>query len=229
MSKSKDSWILAIPFVATFIFITMDVISQNTITENRDATVLIRVNGGLGTGVILKNGDILTAAHVTQSSDKIEVSYIDDRKKKVPATIIHEDAGSDLALIRTDEKRLDLSYVNIKCTFPEIGDKVYTVGHSEENYWSTFYGRVSVVGYDTYSPSARESYNYSINIGNLEGSSGGGVFDETDGRLVGINHSIFAAVPAMPYDFNTGREVYIPYQISYPVSPDKICKFLNKK
>lgn len=55
---------------------------------------------GLGSGVLIQDGRILTAAHVVQAADKIEVEFIDGQV--APAKVIASLPRADVAMLKLD-------------------------------------------------------------------------------------------------------------------------------
>src|SRR5213595_588752 len=164
---------------------------------------------GLGSGVIVSpDGYILTANHVVSSAEEIMIGLgIDLRKYK--AKKIGTDPGTDVALLKIDEKNLPA------ITFADsdkarAGDIVLAVGNPFGLRQTVTMGIISAVGRGGMGIVDYENFiqtDAAINMGN----SGGALVD-TEGRLVGINSEIFSrsggnqgvgfAIPA-----NLAREV----------------------
>jgi serine protease Do len=164
---------------------------------------------GLGSGVIVSpDGYILTANHVVSGAEEIMVGLgVDLRKYK--AKKIGTDPGTDVALLKIDEKNLPA------ITFADsdkarAGDIVLAVGNPFGLRQTVTMGIISAVGRGGMGIVDYENFiqtDAAINMGN----SGGALVD-IKGQLLGINSAIFSrtggnqgvgfAIPA-----NLAREV----------------------
>lgn len=149
------------------------------------ATVaLISANtGASGSGVITsEDGLILTAAHVTDGAEVVEVVFPDGKETR--AEVLGSNFSKDIGMARIQDEG-PWPFVEIGVSKPlKAGDWVVAMGHSE--------------GYDpARTPPMRFGRVVSDGPGNflttdctlIGGDSGGPLFD-LDGRLVGINSSI---------------------------------------
>ncbi len=164
---------------------------------------------GLGSGVIVSpDGYILTANHVVSGAEEIMVGLgVDPRKYK--AKKIGTDPGTDVALLKIEEKNLPA------ITFADsdkarAGDIVLAVGNPFGLRQTVTMGIISAVGRGGMGIVDYENFiqtDAAINMGN----SGGALVD-IKGQLLGINSAIFSrtggnqgvgfAIPA-----NLAREV----------------------
>src|SRR5881392_62597 len=164
---------------------------------------------GLGSGVIVSpDGYILTANHVVSGAEEIMVGLgIELRKYK--AKKVGTDPGTDVALLKIDEKNLPA------ITFADsdkarAGDIVLAIGNPFGLRQTVTMGIISAVGRGGIGIVDYENFiqtDAAINMGN----SGGALVD-IQGRLLGINTAIFSrnggnqgigfAIPA-----NLAREV----------------------
>ena len=86
----------------------------------RDAVVRVDMkNGGVGSGVHIGHGLVITAAHVVDKAENIQI----DRK---PAEVLWANAGYDLAAVRTETNG---PAAQLRCTEPEIGEQLTAYGH----------------------------------------------------------------------------------------------------
>jgi len=144
---------------------------------------------GLGSGVIVSpDGYILTANHVVSGADEIMVGLgIELRKYK--AKKVGTDPGTDVALLKIDEKNLPA------ITFADsdkarAGDIVLAIGNPFGLRQTVTMGIISAVGRGGIGIVDYENFiqtDAAINMGN----SGGALVD-TEGRLLGINTAIFS-------------------------------------
>lgn len=164
---------------------------------------------GLGSGVIVSpDGYILTANHVVSDAEEIMVGLGTDLRK-YKAKKIGTDPGTDVALLKIDEKNLPA------ITFADsdkarAGDIVLAVGNPFGLRQTVTMGIISAVGRGGMGIVDYENFiqtDAAINMGN----SGGALVD-IKGQLLGINSAIFTrsggnqgvgfAIPA-----NLAREV----------------------
>ena len=144
---------------------------------------------GLGSGVIVSpDGYILTANHVVSGADEIMVGLGTDLRK-YKAKKVGTDPGTDVALLKIDEKTLPA------ITFADsdkarAGDIVLAIGNPFGLRETVTMGIISAVGRGGIGIVDYENFiqtDAAINMGN----SGGALVD-TEGRLLGINTAIFS-------------------------------------
>jgi serine protease DegQ len=158
---------------------------------------------GLGSGVIVsEDGYILTAYHVIESVDQIEIALADSRK--VRARVVGTDPETDLAVLKIELEKLP----SITFAPPEqlrVGDVVLAIGNPFGVGQTVTLGIVSGLGRSRLGITTFENFiqtDAAINPGN----SGGALVD-AGGSLVGINTLILS---------RTGGSMGIGYAI--PVS-----------
>ena len=144
---------------------------------------------GLGSGVIVSpDGYILTANHVVSGADEIMVG-LGTELRKYKAKKVGTDPGTDVALLKIDEKNLPA------ITFADsdkarAGDIVLAIGNPFGLRQTVTMGIISAVGRGGIGIVDYENFiqtDAAINMGN----SGGALVD-TEGRLLGINTAIFS-------------------------------------
>src|SRR5438132_9261986 len=144
---------------------------------------------GLGSGVIVRpDGYILTANHVVSGADEIMVG-LGTELRKYKAKKVGTDPGTDVALLKIDEKTLPA------ITFADsdkarAGDIVLAIGNPFGLRQTVTMGIISAVGRGGIGIVDYENFiqtDAAINMGN----SGGALVD-TEGRLLGINTAIFS-------------------------------------
>ena len=144
---------------------------------------------GLGSGVIVSpDGYILTANHVVSGAEEIMVGLgIDLRKYK--ARKIGTDPGTDVALLKIDEKNLPaITFADSEKA--RAGDVVLAIGNPFGLRQTVTMGIISAVGRGGIGIVDYENFiqtDAAINMGN----SGGALVDAA-GRLLGINTAIFS-------------------------------------
>ncbi len=159
-----------------------------------------------GSGVIISDdGYIVTNNHVVEDASSIEVTLND--KRIYEAKVIGTDPGTDLALIKIDEKELPfLSYGNSDSV--KVGEWVLAVGNPFNLTSTVTAGIISakarnlnILGRN----SVIESFLQTDAVVN-PGNSGGALVN-TNGQLIGINAAIAS---------NTGS--YLGYSFAIPVN-----------
>lgn len=82
---------------------------------------------GLGSGVLISNDKVLTAAHVVQSADKTVVEF--SQGESIPARVIGVSSSADVALLQL--QRSPANYVAAKMGDSDqidVGDEIFVVG-----------------------------------------------------------------------------------------------------
>ncbi|MEI8393758.1 MAG: trypsin-like peptidase domain-containing protein [Rhodospirillaceae bacterium] len=138
-----------------------------------------------GSGVLLGDGLVLTAAHVVKvnpADPKVTV-LVEGRRVSGTLAFIDRDSGADLALIKIERAALPLKSRSLKVPVcarnPAIG-KPMTVASIGQVTRST-----TIAGPDKPPPGPDEPAT-TLSTGYHHGSSGGGVFDTDTGCLSGI-------------------------------------------
>lgn len=167
-------------------------------------TVLVVTESGLGSGVRVAKGLIVTNFHVVRGNedaailfwkpDLTDIPAVDavNVKEWVYAIVLDGDPIRDLALLGVDPKEVPQQARIIKSarlSDISIGQDVFAIGHPEGLFWSYTEGVVSQI---------RPNYVWKSKYSNHKatiiqtqtpisfGSSGGPLFDQR-GRLVGLN------------------------------------------
>ena len=148
-----------------------------------------RVQQSLGSGVIVRpDGLILTNNHVIAGGQEIVVALADKREFK--AKVVQADAHLDLALLKVDTKGEKLPTVAFADSDKvQVGDLVLAIGDPFGVGQTVTMGIVSAQA-RTQSASSDAVFiqtDAAINPGNS-----GGALVTTDGRLAGINSSIYS-------------------------------------
>ncbi len=101
---------------------TMDLVKK----EGRGKANL--TDSGLGSGVLIsEDGHVLTAAHVVQASDYVEVSLADGNK--VGAEVVSSLAAADIALLKLDEIPEGAQPATLgDSDRVEVGDQIFVIG-----------------------------------------------------------------------------------------------------
>jgi len=134
---------------------------------------------GYGSGLLVKGGYVVTCWHVVDKAQKISVSC---QGKDFFASVVHKDAGNDIAILRVDstDAGAALSFADSV----KLGAQVFTMGfpHPELQGSDVKFTTGSISGLT--GPGNTPVY-YQISAPLQSGNSGGPLFDEY-GNLVGI-------------------------------------------
>jgi len=151
-----------------------------------------RKEESLGSGVIVSpDGYILTAYHVIDGADKVQVALADGNQDEFDAKIIGTDPPTDVAVLKIEAKK-SLPAITIGDSDKlEVGDLVLALGNPFRVGQTVTSGIVSGLGRGGFEVNSYENFiqtDAAINPGN----SGGALVD-AEGRLVGINTIIVSS------------------------------------
>ena len=155
-----------------------------------------RLWDSLGSGVAVSaEGHILTALHVIEGAEDIEVHFTDDQGNNVNARalLVGSDTSTDLALLKVDSTVLPPPVPIGTSDGIRVGDSVLTIGYPRRdlmNQKSVSRGIVSALGIPRDGLPIVEyiQTDAAMNYGN----SGGALIDAS-GLLIGINSFIYSA------------------------------------
>lgn len=145
-------------------------------------------SASLGSGVIIdENGFILTNLHVVDTLFDVfdtEVTLKDGRR--TPAKVVAWDKPNDLAILHINLDNLDPIEIG-NADQLEVGDIVFAIGYPRNIGQSVSQGIISAINRNPDQSASILQTDAAINPGN----SGGALID-INGKLVGINSSIFS-------------------------------------
>lgn len=189
MVREVLSWCGAVGLIVGAVvwsYLTQQVPYANTLEEARSATVFVATGEGStqthGTGVVVLDGLVLTAAHVVTGDEPITITYLDG--SEATATVLWSTGTPvvgepDLALLAVDT--FDTVPVTMNCEAAvEVGDFITSIGNPRYERWVVGPGMVA-----TYED---HTATYAVTMPIAPGWSGGGVFDDAF-KLVGIAHT----------------------------------------
>ncbi len=152
-----------------------------------------RPRHGLGSGVVVSQGVILTNNHVVENASEITVIDADDRRHQ--AELVGADPPTDLAVLKLEEPATTLTPIQFgDSNEVRPGDIVLAVGNPFGVGQTVTMGIVSAKGRSSMGIVDYEDFiqtDAAINPGNS-----GGALIAMDGRLVGINTAILSRTGA---------------------------------
>jgi serine protease Do len=144
---------------------------------------------GLGSGVVVGNGIVITNNHVVEGADEIKVTTLNHRD--FVAELVGTDPKSDLAVLRIKDEKKELKPVALGDSARlRLGDVVLAIGNPFGVGQTVTMGIVSAKGRSDLGIVDYEDFiqtDAAINPGN----SGGALVD-MEGNLVGINTAILS-------------------------------------
>jgi putative serine protease PepD len=145
-----------------------------------------------GTGIVLNEaGLILTNDHVIEGAGSVTVNRGGASSVTRPATIVGEEANSDLALIRVDPSGLGLKPLKlVSSSSLQVGDAVYAIGNPYGLEETLTRGIISALGREISAPDGvRITGVIQTDAALNPGNSGGPLLNE-QGDVVGVNSQI---------------------------------------
>ena len=140
---------------------------------------------GLGTGFFINSqGHIVTNYHVILGAEQAFVKTQEGRRYPVKR-ILAENKEADLALIAADIPTSAVTPVEVTGKLPEVGEKIYVIGHPMGLEKTVSEGIVSAI---RKLPKLGDIIQITAPIS--PGSSGGPVFNST-GRVIGVARATF--------------------------------------
>jgi len=165
------------------------IVEINTEKVKRDFTYpwqIWRNTSGSGSGVIISENKILTAAHVVDYAEEIYLRK-PGSDELYDAEVIFVSDESDLAILTPNDKSFFLETTPVQLgELPNLGDEITTLGFpSGGTQLALTKGIVSRIDFDEYSHSGGENLVVQIDAAINPGASGGGAF--INGKLSGIS------------------------------------------
>jgi S1-C subfamily serine protease len=173
------------------------------------SVVQIQTGSGVGSGVIYdSNGLILTAAHVVGEEDTVTVRLEDG--EEIEGTVLGGTTGADVAVIKVDRTGLPAAELALDGD-PQVGQLAIAVGSPWGLQGTVTSGIISAVDQSIPSGGSARAVlqtDAAINPGN----SGGPLVDR-EGRVLGINVSIFSLSGA-----NDGVGFAVPIDVAHDIA-----------
>jgi hypothetical protein len=164
------------------------------VSANQEITKLMSIVGlssdsttslnhsGFGTGFSVSNdGYIVTASHVTESSDQVRVTL--KNGSTYIAEVIKEEHGLDLAILKISAQTPD--FLSVTGRTSGLGDDVYTIGYPDPEGLG-FNQKFTKGSISSLTGLGANSFNYQISVPIQPGNSGGALVCEESGEVLGI-------------------------------------------
>jgi putative serine protease PepD len=145
-----------------------------------------------GTGIVLnEQGLILTNDHVVEGANSITVTATGSSGTARAATLVGEEANSDLALIHVDPSGLGLKPLQLASSSSvQVGDSVYAIGNPYGLNETLTRGIVSALDREISAPDgAKITGAIQTDAALNPGNSGGPLLNE-QGEVIGVNSQI---------------------------------------
>jgi putative serine protease PepD len=157
-------------------------------------SIVVRTQSGedSGTGIVLNDqGVILTNDHVVKGAQSIEVTASGSTGTTRAATLVGEEANSDLALIHVDPSGMGLKPLQLASSSGvQVGDSVYAIGNPYGLNETLTRGIVSALGREISAPDgAKITGAIQTDAALNPGNSGGPLLNEA-GDVIGVNSQI---------------------------------------
>jgi len=152
---------------------------------------------GAGSGVLIApDGYVLTNSHVVHDAARLDVTLTDGRT--FGATLVGEDAATDLAVIRVNASGLPAATLGTSATL-HVGQLVIAIGNPLGFQSTVSAGVVSAVGRALRSTQGRLIENViQTDVALNPGNSGGPLVDSR-ARVVGINTAVIAMAQGLSF------------------------------
>uniref|UniRef100_A0A832EL60 Trypsin-like serine protease n=1 Tax=Desulfacinum infernum TaxID=35837 RepID=A0A832EL60_9BACT len=176
----------------------------STVLE-RDFFFNIVPRQGAGSGsVIDERGYILTNHHVIEDARKLEVTLFSG--KKYPAKFIGSDPNSDIAVLKIDAPKKDLTVIPMGSSKDlKVGQKVLAIGNPFGLGQTLTTGVVSSVGRTLRAPGGALVEDVIQTDASINPGNSGGPLIDSSGFMIGVNTAIFS-----PTGANVGIGFAIP-------------------
>lgn len=166
-------------------------IRSTTNIYNHSTLNHLDIPNGSGSGFVWdKNGHIVTNYHVVEDGDSIYVDF--DRDNSFKATVVGKDSTKDLAVLKVEAPDTLLKSLPLS-VYEElfVGRKVMAIGNPFGFDKTLTVGTISALGRQIRSSSERTIRDVIQTDADINPGNSGGPLLDSQGRLVGVNMSIY--------------------------------------
>lgn len=182
---------------------SIDPATTAAIPEQGGSAVRIQAVDGLGSGVYIGNGAVITAAHVV--GDNAKVTLISDTGEATAGDVLWRSKEYDIALVRPSRPAA-FTAASVTCRAPVVGESLTAVGNPAGLEFVTMRGYVA----DRPHPAGVWADVFSMDVTTIAGMSGGPVYDAA-GDVVGITvGTMVSAVPTNGLPAQGGLGTAVP-------------------
>ncbi len=175
------------------------------------SVVQINTSDGVGSGVVYGQGLILTAAHVVAGEETVVVRL--ENGENVEGTVLGGTSEADIAVVQIDRTDIPIAALALDYT-PRVGQMAIAVGSPWDLQSTVTAGIVSAVNQPVGCQSGGCRSMLQTDAAINPGNSGGALVDR-DGRVLGINVSIFSLSGA-----NDGVGFAVPIEVAYGIAQE---------
>jgi putative serine protease PepD len=177
-----------------------------------------------GTGIVLNDqGLILTNDHVIEGATSISISVDGSSSRTATATLVGEEANSDLALIKVNPAGLGLKPLKLAGTADlQVGEQVYAIGNPYGLEETLTKGIISALKREIEAPDGAKITGALQTDAALNPGNSGGPLLNSEGEVIGVNSQIAsdAAETTGSQAGNTG--------VGFAISSDTVVKAVEK-
>jgi len=167
----------------------VEILTEEKVLINNGDTNQTMTTGGLGSGFMISEKQLITAAHVVQVAEKLSIKFYDG--EEIPANVISSFGSTDIALVELLYPRKNAVIVKLgDSNKAKIGDRVFIVGapfglsHSFSSGYVSGFKR-NIQDKNPFTKSEYIQTDAAINTGN----SGGPMFN-LKGEVIGVVSNI---------------------------------------
>ena len=180
-----------------------------SLEEVRDATVLVALKSGFGSGIVITpEGLILTNYHIIHGAEAKDIKiwfFSPDELGYYTADLIGIDPYADLAVLQINNmpaEKLPLTYLELATQADQfsLAQEVWAVGHPLGMQWTVTRGVINHYARPSFITAYVRLIQHTALI--QKGNSGGPLVDE-DGRVVGVNTYVTKPDESLGYGYAT--------------------------
>ena len=174
---------------------------------------------GTGSGIVINDkGFILTNNHVVENADSLEVTLPD--KSKVPAKLVGRDPENDLAVIRVNVPKENLTPLRLGDSSQlQVGQMAIAIGNPFGLDRTVTRGVVSAVGRSLKSETGRQIRNVIQTDAAINPGNSGGPLLNSQGEVIGVNTVIIT-----PSGGSVGIGFAVPVNTAKKLVPQLIAR-----